>query len=318
MNGLGDLGNLSSLISGDGDTASVSPTPFEIPLDKIDEDPDQPRTADNPGFSKESLSELAASIKARSVKTPISVRDSHVSGRYIINHGARRYRASELAGRTTIPGFVDNDYTNADQVVENLQRNALTPREIADFIGRELAGGKRKKEIATALSKSPAWITQHTVLLDLPDCIAAVFNSGDVQDVTAVNELVAIWKKDPEELEGWLLDDSTEITRGSIKQLKDYLEHRDTEGGQVDEEEVADDFQDDESKPDDSKTTPKEADPEKLKKAIVFVLFENRQARLILNKRPEEEGWAWIKFEDSGEEMYVDLGLLKLSAIVEG
>ena len=117
--------------------------PMQIPLSLIDEDPNQPRTADNPGFSAESLKELADTIRLRGVKTPISVRNNpQARGRYIINHGARRTRASLLAGKTTIPGFVDNDYSNADQVLENLQRNELTPREIADYIGRELARGK--------------------------------------------------------------------------------------------------------------------------------------------------------------------------------
>jgi ParB family chromosome partitioning protein len=91
----------------------------------------------------------------RGVKTPISVRDNpDAAGRYLINHGARRVRASKLAHKTSIPAFIDNDYNEADQVIENLQRNELTPREIADFIGRELAKGKKKGDIAKELGKS--------------------------------------------------------------------------------------------------------------------------------------------------------------------
>jgi hypothetical protein len=119
--------------------------PLTLALSLIDEDPMQPRTKENPGFSGPSLSELAASIALRGVKTPISVRDNPgMPGRFIVNHGARRVRASRLAENGTIPAFVDNDYNEADQVVENLHRNALTAREIADFIGRELA--KRAQE----------------------------------------------------------------------------------------------------------------------------------------------------------------------------
>lgn len=132
----------------------------ELALDLIDEDPHQPRSERNPGFSTTSLAEMAASIRLRGVKTPISVRENrNLPGRFIINHGARRFRASRLAGKKTIPAFVDNDYNEADQVVENLQRNELTAREIADYIGRELAKGMKKGEIAIANSKSPAFVT---------------------------------------------------------------------------------------------------------------------------------------------------------------
>jgi hypothetical protein len=93
--------------------------PMALPLDLVDEDPQQPRTKDNPGFSAKSLTELAAAIRLRGVKTPISVRpDPAAPGRYLINHGARRYRASRLAGLATIPSFIDANYNHADQVVE--------------------------------------------------------------------------------------------------------------------------------------------------------------------------------------------------------
>jgi len=90
--GLDSMGDLSALL--DAPTASANGGgPLLLEMDLIDEDPHQPRTEDNPGFSNESLEELSASIKLRGVKTPISVRDnSDAPGRYIINHGARRFR----------------------------------------------------------------------------------------------------------------------------------------------------------------------------------------------------------------------------------
>jgi ParB family chromosome partitioning protein len=178
---------------------------MDLPLDLISEDPHQPRTKDNPGFSSESLTELADTIRLRGVKTPISVRENpEASGFFIINHGARRARASKLAGKSSIPAFIDNDYNEADQVIENLQRNDLTPREIADFIGRELAKGKQKGEIAKELGKSASFVSQHVTLLDLPDPIAAAFNSGRCRDVTVINELVTAHKKRPQEVAcGW-------------------------------------------------------------------------------------------------------------------
>ena len=110
----------------------------EISVILLDEDPSQPRKF----FDPDALKELADSIRTRGIKTPISVRFNVKNGRYTINHGHRRYRASVIAGKETIPAYIDNDYSDEDQIIENLQRENLTTREIADYIGRQIALGK--------------------------------------------------------------------------------------------------------------------------------------------------------------------------------
>lgn len=298
--------------------------PLELRLDVIDEDPNQPRKV----FDPDSLAEMAATIRTRGVKTPISVRPNlEVAGRYLINHGARRYRASKLADKTSIPAFIDADYTEADQVIENLQRDGLTPREIADFIGRERAKGMKKSDIAKAIGKSPAFVTQHVTLLDLPDPIAKVFNTGVLKDVTVINELVTAYKKNPEEVTAWLADDSQELTRGSVKLLREFLDdkrrheqagegHSDTVDGFPHPSDA--ESEEDEHDTDTKKNEPRELDPYKLKKTIVQVQHSGRAARLILNRRPPAVGYAWLKYEDDGQELKVDLAQVKLVAILEG
>ena len=116
--------------------------PLEIPIGMVVENPEQPRSEDNPGFSAESLQELADSIvESGGLKTPISVR-SMKDGVYVINHGARRLRASKLAGMEKIKGFVDDLHDEYDQAIENIQREDLTPMEIAEFIGRREKKGR--------------------------------------------------------------------------------------------------------------------------------------------------------------------------------
>lgn len=316
--GLGDIGDLSALLDAPA-TAAKGGGPLELDIELIDEDPKQPRTANNPGFTDESLRELSASIKLRGVKTPISVRTNpDVPGRFIINHGARRFRGSKRAGKSTIPGFIDNDYNEADQVVENLQRNELTAREIADFIGREMAKGIKKSEIAKSISKSPAFVTQHITLLDLPDPIAEAFNSGRVKDVTVVNELVTAYKKKPQDVSAWLDDDSQEITRGSVKLLREFLD--DKSRHETGEEEAAIDFNTVEGSEGEAIGKEKEekpADPDKLKRAIVRVQHDGRPARLILTRRPPAEGFAWLKYDDDGHEFGADLASVQLVAVLE-
>jgi len=290
--------------------------PLVLPLDLIDEDPHQPRTENNPGFSAERLGELAESIKLRGVKTPISVRENPgVPGRFIINHGARRVRGSRLVGKTTIHGFLDNDYNEADQVVENLQRNELTAREIADYIGRELAKGIKKVEIAKAISKSPAFVTQHVTLLDLPDPIAAAFNSGRVKDVTVVNELVTAYKKKVSAVTEWLGDESQEITRSSVKLLREFLDDKRNQELQADSEGAMGEV----VSPIEAKAKKEKIeDPGKLKKTIILVRHNERPARLVLNRRPPAEGFAWLKYEDDGHEFEVNLVDVQLIALLEG
>ena len=320
--GLDSIGDLSGLLS-EPEATPAGSGPQHIALDLIDEDPNQPRHADNPGFSKESLAELAETIRLRGVKTPISLRDSiEQPGRYIINHGARRFRASKIASKDSIPAFIDNDYLEVDQVIENLQRNELTPREIADFIGRELAKGKKKSDIAKELGKSPAFVTQHVTLLDLPEPIAEAFQSGRTNDVTLINELAKAYKDDDEAVTAWLADDDQDISRGSVKQLREYIEAESQGYGQEDAGQPAGtgvDTQGPEEGPGEaSKPAPKEPDPEKLKKAIVQVRHDGRPGRLILNKRPPAHGFAWVKYDDDGHEFEADLSTVELVAVIEG
>lgn len=314
---------------------------MELDLSSIDEDPDQPRTDENPGFSKASLSELASTIKARGVKTPISVRDGKESGRYIINHGARRYRASKLAGKTTIPAFLDNDYLEEDQVIENIQRDELTSREIAGYIGRQVRSGIKKSEVAKKLGKSPAYVTQHLTLLDLPEPISDLYQSGALSDVTVINDLVGLFKRFPEEVGSWASEAGQEFTRGAVRLLKEFLEERERDPktidaltGKSDDEKAQEqqrdlsqgetqDPKDQDPKEQETSTAKKPnnstaSDPDKFKKAIVCIEYDSRAGRIELTKRPSSEGLAWIKLDDDGHELEVKLNEITLTAVMEG
>ncbi|PXW89094.1 ParB/RepB/Spo0J family partition protein [Nitrosomonas sp. Nm84] len=195
-------------------------TSLELDLSLIDEDPDQPRTE----FDPITLQELADTIRLRGVKTPISVHPNPESeGRFIINHGARRFRASLLAKKKTIPAFIDTDYSKVDQMIENLQRDALTPREIADFIGYQYSKGFKNTEVAKMIGKSPAYVSQHHTLLNLPSTIATIFNAGKVRDVVIINDLVRAFKESPEIVIDWVTDTKQEITRSSVNLLRQFI-----------------------------------------------------------------------------------------------
>ncbi len=200
----------------------------EIDVNLIIEDIHQPRKE----FNQDTLRELTETVKLRGVKSPISVRPNpDKPGTYIINHGARRYRACINAGLKTIPAFIDTDYSEADQVIENLQRDNLTSREIADFIGRQLAAGKTKSDVARQLGKTNPYITTHAALLDLPDPIDEIYRSGRCTDVTAIYDLTRLYKANKEEVINWLnLSAPEEISRLDVKHFSKFLELKKIQG----------------------------------------------------------------------------------------
>ena len=295
-------------------------SPLMIDIAMIDEDPAQPRSKNNPGLRPESIAELAASFGPRGPKTPLSLRlNPNARGRYIINHGHRRYRAGKLKGLDALPAFIDNEYDDADQVIENLQRESMTPREIADYIGRELAKGKKKREIANRIGKSASFISQHVTLLDLPEPVAIAFRTGRVNDVTVVNELVSAFKSAPVEVTNWLNNPIQEMTRGEVKLLREFLaEKRRASNAFVQSDGQSDlevEHQEQDVAPVSAKGQRRNA--RRFKNGRVTVEHGDRIAYLLLTKRPSSSGRAWLKFKDDGQECDVVLADVRLLAIVE-
>lgn len=80
----------------------------------------------------------------------------------MLNFGARRLRASKLAGQTQIPPYVNETATSYDQVIENEQREGLKPLELALFVQSRIALGESQADIARQLGKSQPYITYAT------------------------------------------------------------------------------------------------------------------------------------------------------------
>lgn len=197
--------------------AEAVPTgkPLELPLADIEEDPNQPRTE----FPEDAMAEMIASIKARGVRQPVSVR-LHPSkpGKWMLNFGARRFRCSIRAGKETIPAFVDETSDDFDQVIENEQRDNLKPMELALFIQRKLDDGLKKSEIARKLGKDAALITQHLALIAPPSCIEDIYRSGRCTSPKTLYELRALHDKYPQAVEEWCVGDD-EVTRKGVAEL---------------------------------------------------------------------------------------------------
>lgn len=145
-----------------------SPTTTQIvhnlPLDQILTNEGQPRKA----FYQESLQELADSIKERGVLEPIVVRP--FEGKYQIVMGERRFRASKLAGKTTVPAIVkemSDEDAQADALLENFQREDLNPIEKARAIQGLLTFMSWEK-CGKTLGVSETTLRRNLELLELP------------------------------------------------------------------------------------------------------------------------------------------------------
>ena len=143
--------------------------PKEVEIGLIDRNPDQPRII----FDEDALNELANSIKVHGVISPIIVKE--VNGRYVIIAGERRWRASRLAGRKTIPCIV-RDYTEQEiseiAIIENLQREDLNPIESAKAIKNLISQyNLTQDEVADKIGKSRPAVANTLRLLTLPEQI---------------------------------------------------------------------------------------------------------------------------------------------------
>jgi ParB family chromosome partitioning protein len=193
--------------------------PRLLPIESIDEDPEQPRRE----FDDESLAELAATIRARGVRSPVSVR-SHpsVPGRWMLNFGARRLRASKLAARSDIPAFVDEAFDSYDQVIENEQREGLKPLEIALFIKRQLDRGHSRMEIARGIGKSPSYVSVASALIDAPDWLMDAYRARKCRGMFELCELRRLHSQDADAVEAWLADVEA-VGRVELRRLKQQL-----------------------------------------------------------------------------------------------
>jgi ParB family chromosome partitioning protein len=153
--------------------------PREIPVEQIDRNPYQTRSRVN----EDQLAELAASITANGVVQPVLVRPL-ADGRFQLIAGERRWRASQLAGKATIPAIlrqVSDEQAMEITIVENLQRADLNPMEQArafERLSREFH--MTQEQMATRTGKDRATVSNFLRLLRLPSTVQGKVESGDL------------------------------------------------------------------------------------------------------------------------------------------
>ncbi|GEN50128.1 ParB/RepB/Spo0J family partition protein [Alkalibacterium pelagium] len=152
-----------------------------IDLTEIRPNPYQPRRH----FDEDALNELAASIKVSGVLQPIILRKSSVKG-YEIIAGERRFRASKLAGKDSIPAIVrelNEEVMMQVAILENLQREDLTSLEEAEAYNMMMDKLSMTQEmVAERLGKSRSYIANHLRLLSLPEEVKKLVQEGKLSN----------------------------------------------------------------------------------------------------------------------------------------
>lgn len=170
---------LDALISTEAVKTEGSTTINEIPLDQIERNPNQPRRE----FDEESLQELADSIREIGIIQPITLHQTS-EDRYMIIAGERRWRASHLAGLTTIPAYIRtlNDASIMTMaLVENIQREDLNDIEVALAYQQMMEMEQMTQEkVAKSVGKSRAAVTNTLRLLHLPAQVQMALRKKDI------------------------------------------------------------------------------------------------------------------------------------------
>ena len=139
---------------------------LELPVDSIMPNPDQPRRR----FDETELRKLADSIGRHGVLQPVVVREREGGG-YELIVGERRWRASQLAGRETLPAVVKEQSAPALlelALVENVQRHDLNPMELAHAFRTLIDRGHTQEDVGRRVGLDRSTVANSLRLLELP------------------------------------------------------------------------------------------------------------------------------------------------------
>jgi ParB family chromosome partitioning protein len=157
-----------------------------IPIDKLDPNPDQPRTEIG------DLTELTASILEKGVLEPLLVKP--MMGRWMIIAGERRWRAATAAGLAEVPCIemdVDDSAVAEIALIENMQRKDLTPWEEADGL-RALCErfGYTHEDVARKVGKSRSTVTEALSIASIPDSIREICRASEITSKSLLLQIV--------------------------------------------------------------------------------------------------------------------------------
>lgn len=159
-----------------------------ISVDKIDPNPEQPRTE----FGD--LTELTSSIAEKGVLEPLLVKPSRVTGRWMIIAGERRWRAARQAGLKEVPCVemeVDEGTVAEIALIENMQRKDLTVWEEADGLQNLCERfGYTHEDVARKVGKSRSTVTEALSIAAIPQDVREICREAGVSAKSMLLQIV--------------------------------------------------------------------------------------------------------------------------------
>ncbi len=198
---------------------------IEISLDKILPNRFQPRIK----FHEKNINELAESIREHGVIQPIVVRK--ISDKYEIIAGERRYKASVLANKKSIPALIVNlnDKDAAEvALIENVQRQDLTPIEEAVSYKKILDMGMTQEQLAQKLGKTQSTVANKLRLLNLDEEVQEALLEQKISERHARSLLKLSNLKDQVEILNKIISERLTV-RKTDQVIKDYLANKTNE-----------------------------------------------------------------------------------------
>jgi len=224
---------LDALLGGDGDASpSVIAQEGELrmlPIQQIQPGKYQPRRH----WNDEALDELAASIKAQGLIQPVVVREIGKHS-YELIAGERRWRAAQRAQLAEMPALVKNvpeAAVPAMALIENIQRQDLTPLEEADALKRLIDDfDLTHQQAADAVGRSRAAVSNLLRLTELPASIKKLLDEGKLE-MGHARCLLTLPERDAEGLaleaarHGWSVRELEEAARRAQQAPKGKAKH---------------------------------------------------------------------------------------------
>ena len=201
---------------------------IEINLDDLLPNRFQPRIK----FHEKNINELAESIREHGVIQPIVVRK--ISDKYEIIAGERRFKASVLANKKTIPALVVNlnDQDAAEvALIENVQRQDLTPIEEAVSYKKILDMGMTQEQLASKLGKTQSTVANKLRLLNLDEEVQEALLEHKISERHARSLLKLPTNKDQVQILHKIIEERLTVrkTDQAIKEYMEQIPHSHTE-----------------------------------------------------------------------------------------
>lgn len=303
---------------------------FDKPIELVHEDPTNPRSVDNKGYSEDSLKDLSDDIKVNGIINAIVVREHPtIKGEWQIVSGHRRFRAAKMAGLKSVPVRIAKnvDY-KLQQISENIHREDLSLMEMQTIIRDFVKAGMTSYEISQALHKSQSFVAQHFNLMKAPSCILELIDKGIIKNANAGSELCRAYRDDKvrteQECKMWLKGDKekgvTEVGVGDVKELRrkiKYLQESSARKVPTSSETTSEE-KENQSNPE--KWTKKNDGEKFLRRYIkINVRYKGMPGMISLDKVPSEAGKVWFvpegaSLKEAYEVQCTDIQMLSIEA----